>query len=126
MMLQYTWPKAISITCNTDVLLESKIIGYLTNFLILPPLFPEKQKVLIPLFFAIFIASIRFSLFPEVVIAIATSPVFPIASSCLEKIYLNPKSLPIDVKAEVSVVKASAGRAFLIFLYLEVSSVAKC
>lgn len=54
------------------------------------------------------------------------SPLFPNASSCLENIYLNPKSFPIAVSADVSVASEIADIAFLFFLYLTVSSVAKC
>jgi len=97
-----------------------------TCFFILPPLFPEKQKVFNFFLLATLIASIKFGLLPLVVIAMQMSPLLPMASSCLEKIYLNPKSLPIAVRAEVSVVKAIAGSAILFFLNLTVSSVARC
>ena len=71
-------------------------------------------------------ASIKFLLFPEVVKAIQISPLLPIASICLEKIYLNLKSFPIAVNADPSVVSAIAGIACLFFLNLTVSSVARC
>ena len=45
----------------------------------------------------------------------AISPFFPMASICLEKIYLKLISLPIDVKIDVSVASDIAGIAFLIF-----------
>jgi len=48
-------------------------------------------------FKAVLIASIIFSLFPDVEIAISMSPLPPTASTCLEKIYLKPKSFPIAV-----------------------------
>ena len=95
--------------------LEGIIIGYLTYFLSLPPLFPEKQKVKIFFLLAILHASIKFSLFPDVVKAMTTSPELPNASNCLEKIYLKPKSFPVAVIAETSVDKASPAIAFLFF-----------
>jgi hypothetical protein len=52
-------------------------------------LFPEKQNVIKPFLFATFVAAIKFLLLPEVVIAIAISPRFPIASTCLENISLK-------------------------------------
>ena len=67
-----------------------------------------------------------FLLLPEVVIAITVSLFFPRASICLENINLKLKSLPIAVRAEVSVVSAKAAIAFLFFLYLTVSYVARC
>ena len=67
-----------------------------------------------------------FWLFPEVVIPIHKSPLLAIASICLEKINLKPRSFPIAVIAEVSVESDIAEKAFLFFLYLTVSSVAKC
>ena len=70
-------------------------------------------------------ASIKFLLFPEVVNAIAISPAFPCASSCLENIYLKSKSLAIAVIDAVSEDNAIAFRAFF-FLYLTFNSVAKC
>ena len=54
------------------------------------------------------------------------SPLSPNASSCLENIYLKPKSFPIAVSADVSVANEIADIAFLLILYLTVSSVAKC
>jgi hypothetical protein len=63
---------------------------------------------------------------PEVVMAIAMSPLLPMASICLEKINLKLKSLPIAVIVDVSVAKDKAANAFLFFLNLTVSSVAKC
>ena len=57
-----------------------------------------------------------FLLLPEVVIAITVSLFFPRASICLENINLKLKSLPIAVRAEVSVVSAKAAIAFLFFL----------
>ena len=49
-------------------------------------------------FKAAFMALIIFSLFPEVEIAISTSPLLiPTASTCLEKTYSKPKSFPIAV-----------------------------
>ena len=54
------------------------------------------------------------------------SPLLPKASNCLEKTYLNPKSLPIAVKADVSVANDMADIALRFFLYLTVNSVAKC
>ena len=54
------------------------------------------------------------------------SPLSPNASSCLENIYLKPKSFPIAVIAEVSVVRAIADKPFLWVLNLPVSSAARC
>ena len=85
-----------------------------------------KQKVFIFFLLAALIPLIKFILLPEVVIATHTSPLLPTASICLEKIYSNPKSFPIAVIAEVSVVKAIDGNALLFFLNLTVNSVAKC
>ena len=65
------------------------MIGYLVNFLSLPPLFPEKQKVKIPFFFAILAASIRFILLPDVVRAMQIPPFLPMDSNCLENIFLK-------------------------------------
>ena len=48
------------------------------------------------------------------------------ASSCLEKIYLKPKSLPAAVIAELSEDREIAEKGFLFFLYLIVNSVARC
>ena len=59
-----------------------------------------------------------FRLFPEVVNAITKSPRFPMASTCLEKINLNPKSLPMAVIAELSVLKDIEFIAFLFFFIL--------
>ena len=87
---------------------------------------PQKAIVLSFIFFACFKAIIIFSLCPEVVIPNATSPVLAIASICLENKNLNPRSLPIAVKAEVSVVIAIAAIAFLFLENLTVSSVAIC
>ena len=58
--------------------------------------------------------------------AIHMSPGCPNASICLEYIYLKPKSLPIAVKADVSVVNANPGNAFLFLLKRTVNSVARC
>ena len=76
-MEQYIWPIAISATCKISVCLDFRIIGYLTYLINFPPLFPEKQNVVMFFFLAAFIASMRLRLFPEVVIAIAISPEFP-------------------------------------------------
>ena len=54
------------------------------------------------------------------------SPGLPNASICLEYIFSKPKSFPIAVKADVSVVNANPGNAFLFFLKRTVSSVARC
>ena len=56
-------------------------MGNLVFFFSFPPPLPEKQNVYIPFLFATFAALIKFLLFPEVVIAIATSPFTPIASN---------------------------------------------
>ena len=48
------------------------------------------------------------------------------ASSCLEKIYLKPKSFPVAVIAELSEDREIAEKGFLFFLYFIVKSVAKC
>ena len=101
-------------------------MGNLANFFILPPLFPEKQNVISFFLLAIFIASIKFWLLPEVVIPTHISPDCPNASICLENIYLKLKSLPIAVRADVSVVNASPGRALLFLLKRTVNSVARC
>ena len=97
------------------MLLEGIITGYLTCFLSLPPLFPEKQKVKIFFLLAILQASIKFSLLPDVVNAITISPELPNASNCLEKIYLKPKSFPVAVIADASVDNAIPANAFLFF-----------
>ena len=102
------------------------MIEFVTYFFNFPPLFPLKQKVFNFFLLATFTASIKFSLFPEVVMATQISPWLPIASTCLENIYLKPKSLPIAVRADVSVVNAIEGNAFRFFLNLTVSSVARC
>ena len=94
------------------------ITGYLLNFFNFPPLLPEKQAVKIFFLFASLNASIKFWLLPDVVRAIAISPVFPIASNCLEKIYLKPKSLPDAVMADVSAERARPEIAFLFFFHL--------
>ena len=52
-----------------------------TYFFNFPPLLPDKQKILILFFFANLAASIKFLLFPDVVIAIAKSFLLAIASS---------------------------------------------
>ena len=59
-------------------------------------------------------------------IPIATSPLFPSAYICLENKYLYPKSLDIAVIADVSVANDIALIALRLYLYLTVSSVAKC
>ena len=58
-------------------------------FLINPPLFPLKQNVFNLSLFLAFAALIKFLLLPEVVNAIAMSPLFPRLSICLEKISSN-------------------------------------
>ena len=98
----------------TEVLFEGIIIGYFVYFLSFPPFLPEKQNVLIFFLFAIFAASIRFSLFPEVVIAIAMSPLFPMASICLENMFFKAKSFPVAVIIDVSVANEIAGKATLL------------
>ena len=67
-----------------------------------------------------------FSLFPDVEIPIATSPVLPIASIWREKTLLKPRSLPVAVRTEVSVESDRAGIAFLFSENLTTSSVARC
>ena len=54
-----------------------------------------------------------FWLFPDVEIAIKTSPSLPRASTCRENISLNEKSLPHAVMIDVSVFIAIAGNAAL-------------
>ena len=54
------------------------------------------------------------------------SPGFPIDSICRAKIWLNEKSFPIAVNAEVSVDKEIAGIDLLFFLYFTTNSVAIC
>lgn len=53
----------------------------------------------------------RFSEFPEVEMARKTSPGVARASSWRAKMVLYPKSLLMAVRAELSVVRAIAGRA---------------
>ena len=77
-------------------------------------------------FFASFKAFSTFLLLQDVDIPIAISPVFPIDSSCLEKISLNEKSLPIAVRDDVSVDKEIAGIDLLFFLYFTTNSAAIC
>lgn len=94
------------------------IKGKFICFFNFPPRFPEKQTEIIPFFFATFAASIKLLLLPEVVSAIAISPFWPMASSCLEKINLKPKSLPAAVIAELSEDKEIAEKGFLFFYIL--------
>ncbi len=67
--------------------------------------------VAIPNFFANTTARNTFGEFPLVETARTTSPGLPIASSCRAKISWNPRSLPIAVNEEESVVRAMAARA---------------
>ena len=83
------------------------IIGYLVYLFNLPPLFPDKQNVIAPFFFAAFAAENRFLLFPEVVSAIHTSPLPQRLSICFEKISSKLKSLDIAVIFATSVVNAN-------------------
>ena len=89
-------------------------------------LFPVKMMHFIPILFANSNPLITFLLFPEVEIAIATSPFLPNASSCLEKSCSKPKSLPIAESVDVSVTKDNAGIDFLFLENLTVNSVDKC
>ena len=65
-------------------------------------------------------------LLPDVLIVIRKSFLLPKASICLENIYLKPKSLPIEVNTEVSVLKAIAEIGFLSSLNLTTNSAAIC
>ena len=88
--------------------------------------FPVNNIVLMPLSYEYLRALITFLLFPEVDIPIATSPFFPIASICLEKIKSKPKSFPIAERDDVSVTKDNAEIGFLFFENLTVNSVERC
>ena len=55
-----------------------------------PPVSPVNATTLMSLAIAVLAASIKFLLFPEVVIGIKTSPVLPKANNSLENIYSYP------------------------------------
>ena len=57
---------------------------------------------------------------------ITTSPSFPNASSCLEKINSKPKSFPIADNVDVSVTRDNAGIDFLFLENRTVNSVERC
>ena len=64
------------------------------------------EIVVIPKDFATSRAFTTFLLLPEVVIPIQTSPSLPNARICLAKIFSKPKSFPIAVNMDESVVNA--------------------
>ena len=81
---------------------------------ILPPSFPEKTILWIPISFAISTAFITLSEFPLVVIPIKTSPFCPNAEICREKTELKSMSLLQAVKNDESVVREMDGIAGLL------------
>ena len=91
-----------------------------------PPSPPPKAAVVAPISFAALRPRITFSLFPDVEMPIAMSPLEQSASICREKRLSNPKSFPIAVSADVSVVREMAGIARRSFLNLTTNSVAMC
>ena len=90
------------------------------------PIPPVRAAVCIPIFFATSIAFTTLADLPEVEMPTARSSFFPKASSCLEKICSKEKSLAMAVMAEVSVVKARAGKGRLFKQKRLTNSAARC
>ena len=96
--------------CCTIPVLDDGIFIILSEYwTIFSSFSPTKLKVFILSFFAALRASIIFLLLPDVDSANKKSLSLQRASTCFEKIYSNPKSFPIDVITDVSVVKATPG-----------------
>ena len=105
---------------------SSTIIGISTCSLIIPPLLPKRPIVFAFLSVDVTIPFLTLTEFPLVEIPKTTSPSETSASHCRLKIESNEKSFPIDVRIEVSVVNAIAGKLFLSFLNLLTNSAAIC
>ena len=86
---------------------------------------PVSKIVKIFSFFAVFNAFKTLALVPLVDIPINTSPFFPRAWICLEKIWSKLKSLAIEVIIEESVVRAMADRGLRTFLNLVYEKIKK-
>ncbi len=91
-----------------------------------PPSFPVRATVLIPISLATSKALMILGEFPLVVMPMATSPSFPRALSCLAKISLKARSFETLVRIEVSVVRAIAGRGGRSMIYRLTNSAARC
>src|SRR3989344_3231741 len=109
-----------------EVISEGTTTGIVHISLACPPPLPKRQIEIMPRVFATLRASIIEGEFPPAERATKISIFFPRPSSCLEKIKSKLASFAHAVKREVSVVKAVAGKAFLIDLYLPKSSAEKC
>ena len=89
-------------------------------FLIIPPLCPKRPIVIAPFFLLVMNAFLMLREFPLVEIPIATSPVEIKLSHCLLKMVSKEKSLDNAVIMDELLVKAIAGKLFLLKLNLPI------
>src|SRR3989344_3196795 len=109
-----------------EVMSEGTTIGIVHISLALPPPLPNRQIEIISRELATFRASTIEGELPPADMPKKMSPFCPSPSSWREKIKSKLASLAQAVIIEVSVVRAIAGKGFLILLYLPRSSTEKC